>query len=115
MVPAFAFAGSLSTRRTRPWAGLPAGSFVNLVLSVDQQTVRRIHAKGPPVSGVVKAVDAEKGTITLEDRTFRVAKDVVIVIDGNRGQLAGLRTGANVSLTLHVDQKTVGMIYTKEP
>jgi RNA polymerase sigma factor (sigma-70 family) len=96
-------------------AGLPAGSFVNLILAVDQQTVRRIHAKGPPVSGVVKAVDIEKNTIPLDDRTFTVAKDVVIVIDGNRGQLGGLRTGANVSLTLHVDQKTVGMIYAKSP
>ena len=40
---------------------------------------------------------------------------VPIVIDGKLGSLAALPAGANVNLALHVDQKTVGMIYAKAP
>jgi hypothetical protein len=96
-------------------ADLPAGAFANVVLSVDRKMVRHVHGQGPRVSGVVKAVDAEKKSITVDERTFSVAKDVVIVIDGKRGLLAGLATGATVNLSLWVDQKTVGMIQTKAP
>jgi hypothetical protein len=96
-------------------AGLSAGSYVNLRLSLDQQTARQVHAHGPSVSGVVKAVDTQKSTVTVEDTTFPVAKDAVIVIDGKVGPLAGLPAGAAVTLSLHVDQKTIGMIQTKAP
>jgi hypothetical protein len=65
----------------------------------------------------VKAVDAEKNTITVDDKTFAVAKDGVIVIDGKPGQLklAELPMGTSVNLTLRVDQKTVGFIQAKAP
>jgi hypothetical protein len=39
----------------------------------------------------------------------------VVVINDSRGRLAGLPTGANVTLALHVDQKTVGSIHAKTP
>ncbi len=91
-------------------ADLPAGAYVDLNLRVDRQTVGQINAQGPAVTGVLSAVDAEKNALTVADRTFNVAKDAVIVIDGKRGQLSGLATGVNVSLRLHVDQKTVGEI-----
>jgi RNA polymerase sigma factor (sigma-70 family) len=94
---------------------LPTGAYVNLRLAVDQQTARHVNAQGPAASGVVKAVDAAKNTVTVGDATYTVAKDAVIVIDGQRGQLAGLPTGASVSLRLHVDQRTVGMIHAKAP
>jgi hypothetical protein len=93
-------------------AEVPVGAFVNLTLSVDRQTARQVHAQGARLSGVVKAVDAEKKTINVDDKTFTVASHAIIVIDGNKGTLAALRTGVNVNLSLHVDQKTVGMIQT---
>jgi hypothetical protein len=60
-------------------------------------------------------VDAAKNTLTVGDRTFSVAPDVVIVLNDSRARLAGLPTGANVTLVLHVDQKTVGSIHAKTP
>jgi hypothetical protein len=94
---------------------LPAGAYVSGKLCVDQQTVGTIHAQGPNVSGVIKAVDTEKNTVTVDDTTYAVAKDAVIVIDGKLGPLAALPAGANSNLTLHVDRKTVGMIQTIVP
>lgn len=98
-------------------AEIPTGSFVNLTLTVDQQAVRCLGAQGPRLSGIVKAVDADKNTITVDDKTFTVAKDGVIVIDGKPGQLklAELPMGTSVNLTLRVDQKTVGFIQAKAP
>src|SRR5262249_29104007 len=75
-------------------AGIPAGTFVNLGLSVDQQTARNLQAEGPNLGGcggsMVKAVDAANNTITFDDKaiaevagkTFPVAKDAWILIDG---------------------------------
>jgi RNA polymerase sigma factor (sigma-70 family) len=98
-------------------AGVPPGAFVNLYLSADQKTVRNLAAEGRQFQGVlVKAVDADKGTITFEDerqppevagKTFPVAKDAFVQIDGKPGKLAGVPPGASVRLNLSVDQKTV--------
>jgi RNA polymerase sigma factor (sigma-70 family) len=93
-------------------AGVPAGAYADLRLTVDQQSVRHVNAQGPHVSGVVKAVNAEKNTITVDDKTFPVAKDANIAIDGKPAQLAGLPTGASVNLSLCVDQKTARGIHT---
>ena len=54
---------------------------------------------------MVKAVDVEKGTITFDDkasaavagRTFPVAKDANILIDGQPSPLSGLPVGAFVN------------------
>jgi RNA polymerase sigma factor (sigma-70 family) len=101
-------------------AGLPTGALVYLALSADQKMVRTIHAKGPGWTGVVvKAVDAAKNTITFDDdkappelagKTFPVAKDADIMINGNRGRLAAVRAGVSVVLGLSVDRKTVRSI-----
>ena len=87
---------------------MPAGSYLNITLTVDQQLVRSIWAVGPPVpgTGVVKAVDAENHTITVDDRTYPVARNANIIMEG-RGGLAAVPTGATVSLRLCVDQKTL--------
>jgi hypothetical protein len=87
-------------------AGLPAGATVTLSQFVDRKTTGSIEAVGPQVSGVVKAVDAGKGTLTLADRTFTVAADANISIDFKPGKLAAVPAGAHVTLTLRADQKT---------
>jgi RNA polymerase sigma factor (sigma-70 family) len=94
---------------------VPPGSFVNVTLTVDQQVVRSVAAQGPRVAGVVKAVDAGKNTITVDDTTYAVAQGTDIVIDGKRGPLAEVPVGTNVGLNLRVDGKTVRMIQTKAP
>jgi hypothetical protein len=98
-------------------AMVPKEAFVVLTLSVDQKTVRGVHAKGFETNGVlVKAVDAAKNTITFANdgapaavagKTCPVAKNAEIVIDGKPGKLAGMPSGATVWLWLSVDQKTV--------
>jgi RNA polymerase sigma factor (sigma-70 family) len=92
-------------------ADLPAGSYLNITLAVDRQMFRSIWATGPPVPGhgVVRAVDAVRHTVTVDDRTYPVAANANIVMDG-RGGLATLPVGATVALRLCVDQKTVGTI-----
>jgi RNA polymerase sigma factor (sigma-70 family) len=59
------------------------------------------------VSGVVKAVDVAKSTVTVSQRegekTFPVANDATMVINGRPGNLAGLPKGALASLTLSGD------------
>ncbi len=96
-------------------ADLPTGSYVNVTLTVDQQKVRSLGAHGPQASGALKAVDAAKGTITVDDTSYVVAKDALVVIDGRSVRLADLATGVEVNINLRVDQKTVGMIQTKAP
>src|SRR5262249_36594380 len=104
-------------------AGIPAGSHVNLTLSVDQQRALQVHVQGPPVpcdcgGSLVKAVDADTHTITFDEKaraevagkTFTVARDANIVIDGRSGKLAELTAGTFVSLRLRVDQTTVGAL-----
>jgi hypothetical protein len=99
--------------------GLPAGAYVNLTFSVDRKTVLHLSAAGPQVNdcngSLVKAVDVENSTITFDDKarpevagkTFRVAQDAHINIDGKRGKLSGLPAGAYVNLGLSVDRKTI--------
>jgi len=98
-------------------AALPPGSVVAIRLWVDRQTVGMVHATGPPVPGigVVKAIDAKKSTVTVDAKTYPVAKDAMIQVDGKMVRLAELRTGISVTLRLNVDQKTVGMIHHTKP
>jgi hypothetical protein len=105
-------------------SGLPVGSVVSLALSADRQTVRNIHAAGPAFEGVLKAVDAGKGTVTFDDdqaaaelagKTFAVAKDAAVEIDGRPGKLAGLHKGAVVKLSLSADRKSARAIQAEGP
>lgn len=99
-------------------AGLAVGSFVTLKLWADQKTAGSIEAERPQVSGVVKAVDAEKYTLTVEangaERTFAVARDAVIHIDDVPGRLAELPAGARVTLG-RTDRQTVNGIRAVGP
>src|SRR5262249_2328103 len=48
---------------------VPAGAFVNVVLSVLGPTARRIDTEGPQISECgISAVDVARGTITLDDK-----------------------------------------------
>jgi RNA polymerase sigma factor (sigma-70 family) len=100
-------------------AGLPPGARTDVRLSVDQKAVRAIKADGSPVNGMVKAVDAEKDTITIEDQegetTYAVAKDANIEIDDKPGKLSGVPPGARVAGVLSAGQKTVRRIRAGGP
>ena len=77
-----------------------------------------INATGAslPSIGLVKSVDAEKGTVTVDDTTYPVAKNANISVDGKTVPLSGVGTGIYVTLRLCVDQKTVGTLFhTKAP
>jgi RNA polymerase sigma factor (sigma-70 family) len=107
---------------------VPVGSYVNLLLTVDRQTVRQVIVHGPPFPGdcggsLVKAVDAERGTITFDDkaraevagRTFGVATGANILIDGKPGKLTDVPAGAYVSLILAVDGQTARQVNAQGP
>jgi RNA polymerase sigma factor (sigma-70 family) len=98
-------------------SALPPGSYAEIRLWVDRQTIGNIFAVGPSVPGigVVSAVDAQKHTITIGDKTYPVAKDANIQVDGKTVRLAGVPTGISVSLRLNVDRKTVGTIFHTKP
>src|SRR5262249_15613932 len=80
-------------------ADLRAGCLANVLLTVDQQSVRSLGARGPGVAGVATAVDAEKGTITVEGATYAVARDAPVVIGGRQRALADLPVGVRVNLS----------------
>jgi RNA polymerase sigma factor (sigma-70 family) len=116
---------TINGNRTGTLADVPAGCYVNLHLRVDGKTVGRVNAQGPSnlcdcEGSVVKAIDVEKGTITFDDKTkgevagktFTLAKDANIVIDGQRGNLSALPPGTLVQIHLWVDRQTVGNLVT---
>lgn len=80
--------------------------------------------KGGALRGQVKAVDATKSTITLSvregnddvenaplvDRTFAVAKDATIVVDGKTAKLGDVKPASQATVNLSEDRKTVTRI-----
>jgi len=103
-------------------ADLPVGAAVNLRMSVNQRYAMLVRAEGATLPGQIRAVDAAAGTITiarvsrgenLDAKTFPVAKDARIVIDGIEAKLADLKvseSGPFATLRLSLDQKTVQSI-----
>jgi RNA polymerase sigma factor (sigma-70 family) len=115
-------------------ADVAPGAHVLLLLSADQKVVECVLAEGPGVQGVIKSVDAGKGTITLtvpvsrrdtgdDEKTFRVAGDADIGVDDGRGKsssvkearLADLPVGAVATLRLSADLKQVRDILVEGP
>jgi hypothetical protein len=109
-------------------AHLPSGSYVNLVLSVDQKEALRVNAQGPPLEcecfgSNVSAVDPANFTITFDanaraavaGKTFSVAKDAMVAVDGRPGTLAEIPPGARVFGKLLVDKVTVGTVHASGP
>jgi len=104
-------------------AELPVGAMTYLKLSPDQKSVVVIRAEGPTVIGNLKAADAQKGVLTIivgrgrgsdgEDKTYTVAKDLRVLINGAEGKLADLKVGDNeppIIVKLSVDQKVARTI-----
>jgi RNA polymerase sigma factor (sigma-70 family) len=106
-------------------ADIRAGTRVVLLLSEDRKSVvaikeaRDAGGRAAFLRGELKAVDAAKGTITVnarkreggtgEDKTLPVDKEARIAIGGRKagGKLADLKPGTEVSLRLSEDRKTV--------
>lgn len=100
---------------------LPVGAIAVVKLAVDQQTAVSVRAEGPTASGAVKSVDPDKHVIVLvlrqargdtpaEEKTYTVAKDARIVIDGREAKLAEVKVDENgpaIGLKLSLDQKVV--------
>ena len=101
---------------------LVPGVTVALALTLDNAVVEAIMAEWPTLPGQIRAVDTSAGTITiarvsrgenLDAKTFPVAKDVRIVIDGVEAKLADIKvsdSGPFATLRLSLDQKTVQSI-----
>jgi hypothetical protein len=108
-------------------AGIPAGSFVNIGLSVARQTIRNLQAEGPNLGGcggsMVKVVDAVNNYVTFDDtaasdvagKTFAVAADASVSIDGKPGKLADIPAGAYLNVTLTVDRQKVRSVGAQGP
>ena len=100
-------AGIEIDRKPGKLAGIPAGAWVSVTLSADQQTARRLQAEGPSFPlAAVKAVDLEKHSITFEEdrqppeiagKTLPVAKDAEINIGRMPGQLFAVRPGGTIA------------------
>jgi hypothetical protein len=108
-------------------ADIPTGAMVMVKMSPTQPVVMMLRAEGPTVTGMLKASDPEKGTITItipkgrdeaEEKTFPVAKDARITIEGSESKFADLKVGENgpvVQLRLSLDQKAVQSIAAWQP
>ncbi|MBI1830364.1 MAG: hypothetical protein HYR84_02800 [Planctomycetes bacterium] len=112
-------------------ADIPPGTTVGLGLSADQKTVESIIAEEPMVRGILKGIDAKKGTVTVatfmgreeggESATYQIAGDAEIGLDDGRGRrtsvkeakLDELGEGANVMVRLSLDKKQVRAIFTE--
>ena len=67
------------------------------------------------VTGILKSVDITKNTITITvrpqgkdvERTYDLAKDVVVRVRGAASKLSDLKSGTNVTLTQSGDRKAI--------
>jgi RNA polymerase sigma factor (sigma-70 family) len=107
-------------------ADLPANAVVSLKLSADRKVVGSIRAEGQTVTGLVKAVDGARNTLTITvstkgepdvERTLPVAKAAQVFIDDGKSKdkakpadargVADVPVGAQVALRLALDGQSV--------
>jgi RNA polymerase sigma factor (sigma-70 family) len=104
---------------------LSAGAIVTLRLSLDRQQVLGVLAEGATLSGLLKAIDPDKRTLTVtsgagrgeavEEQTVTIARDALVVVDDGKGRLlsrkearlADVPVGAAVALKFSADQTVV--------
>lgn len=101
---------------------VPTGSAVTVRLSLDQKAATLIRVEGPTFGGALKAVDADKGTITVlrpsrtdppEEKTLKVGKGTRIVVDGKDVAVGDLKAGDEtfVMVRLSLDQKSATAVF----
>jgi hypothetical protein len=99
-------------------ADLKPGTSVMLYLSADGKRLLAIRAgerteRATATIGVLKAVDAKAGTLTVEglrggqERTLTLAKEVKVTVAGKEARPEDLKSGQTVVLTLDRDGRTV--------
>lgn len=106
---------------------LAQGSQVSAVLSIDQKQIHFLVAEGPILTGVIKAIDPAKRTLTLvrparergdgamEETTHNISQKAVVLLDDGKGRrplhkevkLTDLPTGTSATVRLSVDQAWV--------
>jgi hypothetical protein len=100
-------------------ADLQAGAVVPLRLLADQKTVQEVRATGPTAMGTVAETAGNDSVILREkggDKTYAVARDARIVIDGTRdGKVAEVIEGTVARLRLSVDQSKVLEVQAEGP
>ena len=119
---------------------LAAGVRVMLTLAADKETVESIVAEGPTVRGIIKAVDADKKTVTIqlpaqgarerggdapaaEEKTYTLTPDAEIAVNDGRGMrfsikeatVIELAQGAIVTAWLSTDMKQIQSISAEGP
>ena len=119
--------GRLLSVKEGKFADVPAGAMVVAKLAADQSFVMMLRAEGPTVSGILKAVDVEKGAITIaipknrtefDEKTYILVKGGRVNIDGNNAKLADLKVGEDgpmIQLRLALDQKTAQSVISRQP
>jgi len=83
---------------------------VTLQVSAVKELVLGIEAYGAKVDGVLKSVDAENNTVSVNILSAQmtaervsVAKDAKVVIDGKEGSVSDLRAGMRVTLQMSAE------------
>jgi hypothetical protein len=90
--------------RSGTLADLGEGTFVMLRLGIDQKQVDAVVAETPTLLGTIKAIDADKKTLTLTTRPARgdeageehavaLAGDALVLLDDGRGRRLSLKEG----------------------
>jgi hypothetical protein len=109
-------------------ADVPIGGVAMVKLSVDQNFAMLLRVEGPTEAGMLKSVNADKGTITIaipkgrgedpEEKTFTLAKDVRVMLDGSTSKLDNLKAGENgpmIQLRLSLDRQIVQTVLAWQP
>jgi hypothetical protein len=84
-------------------------------VSVKKPAVFAIQAVGAKTTGVLKAIEIERRTLSLGDERFVIAPDALIIINGRAGRFDDLRAGMQVTLqhAADTDRKEITSITAK--
>lgn len=108
--------------------GVPVGAQVTVKLATDQFSVMLLKAEGPTLTGLLKAVDPDKSSITIaiargrgeepDEKTLPVSKDARVLSEGSAAKLGDLKPGENgpiMHLRLSLDQRAVQIVEARQP
>jgi RNA polymerase sigma factor (sigma-70 family) len=99
--------------KPRTLADLKAEMPATVAFSALKRVVIHVHAEGPQVEGVLKAVDPERRTLSVRLRSvpltvpeLSVADGAEVRVGGNTARLADLKAGMRVTLRLAADPES---------